>query len=92
MCISDSDFFYALADEDFDLLQLTEEKRPELVAVVNQEGKDTTHTTAESIFYVYLAHLKTSYVDRGKHFRIKWYVMGMKSSSPTPMTCSEAIL
>ena len=48
------------------------------------------HTTGESIFHVYFthlvyfAHLKTSYVDRGKHFRIKLYVMGLKSSSPTP--------
>ena len=84
---SDGNFFNALADEDFDLLQLTEEKRP-----VNQEGNDTTHTTGESILHVYFAHLKTSYVDRGKHFRIKWYVMGLKSSSPTPVTCSEAIL
>ena len=89
---SDGDFFNALADEDFDLLQLTEEERAELVAVVNQEGNDTTHTTGESIFHVYIALLKTSYVDRGKHFRIKWYVMGLKSSSPTPVTCSEAIL
>ena len=87
---SDGDFFNSLEDKDFDLLQLTEEKRHELVAVVNQEGNDTTHTTGESIFHVYFAHLKTSY--RGKHFRIKWYVMGLKSSSPTPVTCSEAIL
>ena len=56
-------FFNALADEDFDLLQLTQEKRPELVAVVNQEGNDTTHTTGENVFHVYFAHLKTSYVD-----------------------------
>ena len=89
---SDGDFFNALAHEDSDLLQLTEEKRPELVAVVNQEGNDTTHTTGKSIFHVYFAHLKTSYVDQGKHFRIKWYVMSLKSSSPTPVTCSEAIL
>ena len=47
---SDGDFFNALADEDFDPLQLTEEERAELVAVVNQEGNDTTHTTGESIF------------------------------------------
>ena len=80
---SDGQFFNALADEDFDLLQLTEEKRPELVAVVNQEGNDTTHTTGESILHVYFAHLKTSYVDWAKHSRIKWYVMGLKSSSPT---------
>ena len=89
---SDGNFFNTLADEDFDLLQLTEEKKPELVAVVNQEGNDTMDTTGESIFHVYIAHLKTSYFDRGKHFRIKWYVMGLKSSSPTPVTCSEAIL
>ena len=91
---SDGDFFNTLADEDFDLLQLTEEERAELVAVVNQEGNDTTHTTGESISHVYIALLKTSYVDRGKHFRIKLqiYVMGLKSSSPTPVTCSEAIL
>ena len=89
---SDGDFFNALTDEDFDLLQLTEEERAELVAVVNQEGNDTTHTTGTSIFHVYFAHLKTSYVDQGKHFRIKLYVMGLKSSSPTPVTCSEAIL
>ena len=68
---SDGDFFNALADQDFDLLQLTEEERAELVAVVNQEGNDTTNTTGESIFHVYIALLKTSYVDRGKHFRIK---------------------
>ena len=68
---SDDDFFNALADENFDLLQLTEEERAELVALVNQEGNDTTHTTGESIFHVYIALLKTSYVDRGKHFRIK---------------------
>ena len=92
MCIFRRRLFNALADEDFDLLQLTEEKRPELVAVVNQEGNDTTHTTGESIFHVYLAHLKTSHIDRGKHFRIKLYVMGLKSSSPTPVTCIEAIL
>ena len=79
---SDGDLFNALTDEDFDLLQQTEEKRPELVAVVNQEGNDTTHTTGESIFHVYFAHLKTSYIDRDKHFRIKWYVMGLKSSPP----------
>ena len=85
-------FFKALADEDFDLLQLTEEERAELVAVVNQEGNDTMHSTGESIFHVYIAHLKTSYVHRGKHFQIKLYVMGLKSSSPTPVTCSEAIL
>ena len=90
MCIFH--FFNALADEDFDLLWLTEEERAELVAVVNQEGNDTTHTTGESIFHVYVAHLKTSYVDRGKHFRIKLYVMGLKSFSPTPATYSEAIL
>ena len=59
--------------------------------MANQEGNDTTHTTGESTFHVYFAHLKTSYVDQGKHFRIKWYVMGLKSSSPTPVTCSEAI-
>ena len=52
--------------KDFDLLQLTEEKRP-----VNQEGNDTMRTTGESIFHVYIAHLKTSYVDQGKHFWIK---------------------
>ena len=89
---SNSDFFNALADEDFDLLQLTEEERTELVYVVNQEGNDTMHTTGKSIFHVYFARLKTSYVDRGKHFRIKWYVMCLKSSSPTPVTCSKAIL
>ena len=44
---SDGDFFNALADEDFDLLQLTEEERAELVAVVNQKGNDTKHTTRE---------------------------------------------
>ena len=64
---SDGDFFNALADEDFDLLQLTEEERAEIVAVVNQEGNDTTYTTGESIFHVYIALLNTSYVDRGKH-------------------------
>ena len=85
-------FFNALADEDFDLLQLTEEERPELVAVVNQEGNDTTHTTGESIFHVYFAHLKTSYVDQGKHFWIQLYVMSLNSSSRTAVTCSEAIL
>ena len=37
---SDDDFFNALTDEDFDLLQLTEEERAELVAVVNQEGNE----------------------------------------------------
>ena len=58
----------ALSDDDFDLLQLTEEERAELVAVVNQEGNDTTHTTGKSIFHVYFAHLKTSYVDRCKRF------------------------
>ena len=68
---SDGDFFNALANKDFDLLQLTEEERAELVAVVNQEGNDTMHTTGESIFHVYIVFLKTSYVDRGKHFRIK---------------------
>ena len=47
---SDGDFFNALADEDFDLLQLTEEERAELVGVVNQKGNDTTHTTGKSIF------------------------------------------
>ena len=36
---------------------------PELVAVVNQEGNDTTHTTGENVFHVYFPHLKTSYVD-----------------------------
>ena len=56
-------FFNALTDEDFDLLQLTQEKRPELVTVVNQEGNDTTHTAGENVFHVYFAHLKTSYVD-----------------------------
>ena len=45
-----------------------------------------------SIFHVYFAHLETSYVDRGKHFLIKWYVMRLKNYSPTPVTCSEAIL
>ena len=49
---SDGDFFNAFADEDFDLLQLTEEERAELVAVVNQEGNDTTHTTGESILCI----------------------------------------
>ena len=68
---SDGNFFNALADEDFDLLQLTEEERAELAAVVNQEGNDNTHTAGENIFHVYIALLKTSYVDRGKHFRIK---------------------
>ena len=95
---SDGDFFNALADEDFDLLQLTEKERAQLVAVVNQEGNDTMHTAGESIFRVYFTHLvyfaylKTSYVDQGKHFRIKLYVMDLKSFSPTPVTCSEAIL
>ena len=49
---SDGNFFNALADEDFDLLQLTEEERAELVAVVNQEGNDTTHTTGNSISHI----------------------------------------
>ena len=89
---SDGNFFNTHADEGFDLLQLTEEERAELVAVVNQEGNDTMHTTGKNIFHVYFAHFKTSYVDRGKQFRIKMYVMGLKSSSPTPVTCSEAIL
>ena len=66
---SDGDFFNTLSDEDFDLLQLTEEERAELVAVVNQEGNDTTHTTGESIFHVYFTHLKASYVDRANTFR-----------------------
>ena len=66
---SDGDFFNALTDEDFDLLQLTEEERAELVAVVNQEGNDTMHTTGESIFHVYIAHLKTNYVDGANTFR-----------------------
>ena len=79
---SDGDLFNALADGDFDLLQLIEEERAELVAVVNQEGNDTTHTTGKSIFHVYFSHLKTSYVDWGKRFRIKLYVMGLKSSTP----------
>ena len=91
-CAFSNDFFNAPADEDFDLLQLTEEERAGLVAVVNQEGNDTTHTTGESIFHVYFAYLKTRYVDWGKHFRIKLYVMSLKSSSPTPVTCSKAIL
>ena len=39
---SDDDSFNALTDEDFDLLQLTEEERAELdlVAVVNREGNE----------------------------------------------------
>ena len=39
---SNDDFFNALTDEDFDLLQLTEEERAELdlVAVINQEGNE----------------------------------------------------
>ena len=77
-----SDFFKALADGDFDLLQLTEEKRPELVAVVNQEENDATQTTGESIFHVYFAHLITSYVDWGKHFWIKLYVVGFEKLFP----------
>ena len=89
---SDTDFFNAFTDEDFDLLQLTEEERAELVAVVNQERNDTTHTTGKSIFHVYFVHLKTSYVDQGKRFWIQLYVMSLKSSHPTPVTCSEAIL
>ena len=53
---SDGDFFNALTDEDFDLLQLTEEERAELVAIVNKEGNDTTHTTGKSIFLVYFVY------------------------------------
>ena len=71
---SDGDFFNALADEDFDLLQLTEEERAELVAVVNQEGNDTTHTTGESIFHVYFAHLKTSDVTKTFESNCMWWV------------------
>ena len=52
----DGDFFNVLTNEDFDLLQLTEEERAELVAVVNQEGNDTTHTTGKSIFLVYFVY------------------------------------
>ena len=36
---SDNDFFNTLTDEDY-LLQLIEEERAELVAVVNQEGNE----------------------------------------------------
>ena len=43
---------------------MTEEERAELVAVVNQEGNDTMHTTGKSIFHVYFARLKTSHVDQ----------------------------
>ena len=53
---SDRDFFNALTEENFDLLQLTEEERAEIVAVVNQEGNDTTHTTGKSIFHVHFVH------------------------------------
>ena len=62
------DFFNAPTDEDLDLLQLTEEERAELVAVVNQEGNDTAHTTGKSIFHVYFVHLKTNYVDGASAF------------------------
>ena len=61
---SDGDFFNALTDKDFDLLQVTEEERAELVAVVNQKGNDTTHTMGKSIFHMYFTHLKTSHVDQ----------------------------
>ena len=37
---SDDDSFNALTDEDFDLLQLTEEERAELVTVVSREGNE----------------------------------------------------
>ena len=37
---SDDDSFKALTEEAFDLLQLTEEERAELVAVVNWEGNE----------------------------------------------------
>ena len=56
------------SDEDFDLLQLTEDERAELMAVVNQEGNDAIHTRGKSIFHVYFAHLKTSYVDGANTF------------------------